>query len=111
MSVLEMRLFTVQPGRRAEFARVSEEGTVPMMRRFGITVVAYGSSPNNDDGYYLLRAFDSEEDRVSVQERFYASTEWVENYDKAVMDMIAAYQTAVLGSPADLRSALQGLDR
>lgn len=108
MSLLEVRLFTVTPGGREEFDRISREHTVPMMRRWGIDVLAHGPSLNDDDGYYLLRAFPSEEERVGVQERFYASAEWLDNYEKPVMELIAAYRTAVAPLTPEL---LRGLGR
>lgn len=106
MSVLEIRMFTVQPGRIEEFSRLSHESTVPMMRRWGIEVLSYGPMLNTEDGYVLVRAFDSEEDRVAVQERFYASAEWTDTYDKPVMEMIADYRTAVLPLDPALRARL-----
>lgn len=94
--LLEMRLFKVHPGTRAEFDRISRDGTIPMMRRQGITVIAHGPSLNDDDGYYLLRAFESEEQRVAQSQALYATAEWMENYDEPVMSMIADYHTAVM---------------
>ena len=54
--LLEMRLFKLRPGTRAEFDRISREGTIPLMRTLGITVIAHGPSMNNENGYFLLRA-------------------------------------------------------
>ncbi|MDH6123005.1 NIPSNAP family protein [Kitasatospora sp. GAS204B] len=109
MSLLEIRLFTVRPGGREEFDRVSREETIPMMRRWGINVIAFGPALNTEDGYYLIRSFPSEELRVSVQEAFYASAEWEENYDKKVTEMIADYHTALAPLTADLSTGLKGL--
>ncbi len=94
--LLEMRVFTLHPGTREEFDRVSREGTIPMMRRFGIEVIAFGPCLNNDDGYYLLRAFADEDDRVVRSQAIYATEEWTANYDEPVGAMIAGYLTAVL---------------
>jgi len=99
--LLEIRLFKVNPGNRAEFDRISREGTVPLMRRLGITVVAYGPSLNNDNGYFLLRAFPSEQDRVERSQSLYATSEWLAKYDGPVTSMIDDYDTAVFpASPA-----------
>ena len=49
--LLEMRFFKVRPGTRAEFDRISREGTIPMMRRYGIHVVDFGPMLNDEDGY------------------------------------------------------------
>lgn len=94
--LLEMRLFRLHPGTRAEFHRISDEGTIPMMRRFGINVLAYGPTLNDDNGYLLLRSFPSEEERVRLSQSLYASEEWEQNYEVPVMAMIDAYHTAVI---------------
>jgi hypothetical protein len=94
--LLEIRLFKVQPGTRAEFDRISRDGTVPMMRRLGITVLAYGPAGNDEDGYVLLRAFDSEQQRIELSQSLYEQPEWLERYDAPVTAMIVDYRTAVL---------------
>jgi hypothetical protein len=95
-ALLEMRLFKLRPGTRAEFHRISDEGTIPMMRRIGIDVLAYGPTLNDDDGYLLMRGFASEEQRVRLSQELYASEEWAQNYEEPVMSMIEAYHTAVI---------------
>jgi hypothetical protein len=94
--VLEIRLFTVRPGTREEFHRISREGTVPLMRRLGMNVVTHGPSLNNDDGYYLLRAFRSEDERVTLSRSLYETEEWETTYDAPVTAMIADYRTSVI---------------
>ncbi|MEV6907359.1 hypothetical protein [Amycolatopsis sp. NPDC051071] len=94
--LLEIRLFTVKPGSREEFDRISREGTIPLMRELGITVVAHGPSLNNDNGYFLLRAFPSEQERVERAQSLYATDEWLTKYDGPVSSMIDDYETAVL---------------
>jgi hypothetical protein len=95
-SLLEIRLFTLHPGTREEFDRISREGTIPLMRRHGITVVGHGPCANDDDGYVLVRAFPSEQARVEQSQAIYVLPEWVDNYEKPIMGMIADYRTAVL---------------
>ena len=107
--LLEMRLFTLKPGTRAEFDRISRDGTIPMMRRYGINVVAFGPSLNNEDGYFLLRAFPSEPERVRQSQAIYATDEWEQNYDQPVTSMIADYQTAVMATSEQLVGQLQGV--
>jgi hypothetical protein len=105
---MEVRLFTLRPGTRAEFDRISREGTIPMMRRLGINVVAYGPSLNNEDGYFLLRAFPSEEKRVELSQSVYATAEWAEKYDAPVTAMIDDYQTAVMPASGPIVEQLSG---
>jgi hypothetical protein len=98
--LLVLRLFKVLPGARAEFDRISREGTIPLMRRLGITVLAHGPSLNNENGYFLVRAFPSEHERVELSQSLYATEEWLTKYDGPVSGMIEDYDTAVL--PAGL---------
>ena len=104
--LLEMRFFTVKSGTREEFDRISREGTIPMMRRYGINVLDFGPMLNDEDGYFLLRAFRSEDDRVEKSQAIYATTEWEENYDAPVSAMIADYRTAVFPATRALAPAL-----
>jgi hypothetical protein len=105
--LLEIRIFTVHPGTRAEFDRISREGTIPLMRQQGINVVAHGPSPNNDDGYHLLRAFRSEEERVALSQSLYTTEEWKANYDAPVTAMIADYRTTVITTTPEVVAQLK----
>jgi hypothetical protein len=93
--LLELRLFTLHPDTREEFDRVSREETVPLMRKIGIVVVASGPALNNENGYYLMRAFENEQQRVELGASLYELPEW-ERYDEPVSSMIADYSTTVL---------------
>ena len=71
------------------------------MRRIGITVLAHGSSGNNDNGYFLLRAFPSEQERVERSASLYRTEEWITKYDEPVGAMIDDYDTAVFTLPPE----------
>jgi hypothetical protein len=94
--LLEIRLFTLRPGARDEFHRISRDETIPLMRECGITVLTHGPSLCDEDGYFLLRAFRSEQERVELSQSVYATREWEDKYEKQVMAMIADYHTSVL---------------
>lgn len=107
--MLEIRIFTLHSGTREEFDRLSREGTIPLMRQLGIDVVAYGPSLNNDDGYFLLRAFASEEERVIVSQSLYATDEWERKYDALITEMIADYRTTVMATTPESIKQLKAL--
>lgn len=104
--LLELRIFVVAPGDRAEFHRLSRDETIPLMRRRGITVVGHGPCLDNDHGYYLLRAFSSQEQRVQQAEDLYSSQEWLASYEEPVMAMIKHYHTEIMEPPASLAELL-----
>jgi NIPSNAP len=83
------------PGRRDELVRIMAEGTVPMLRRYGITVVAYGASLHDDDHAFLIRSFASTAERERQLEAFYGSDEWKSTYEDHVMELIDSYHTVV----------------
>jgi hypothetical protein len=108
LGLLEIRWFTVRPGTRDEFHRVSRDGSIPLMRRRGITVLTHGPNRDDDDGYVLVRWFASETDRRAHADGLYSSAEWLENYEEPVMSMIDQYRTAVLpAAPGVLDSVLR----
>ncbi|WP_433649981.1 NIPSNAP family protein [Micromonospora zamorensis] len=106
--IVEVRSFRVRPGTRDEFDRVSREGTVPMMRRYGFTVLACGLTLDDEDGYYLVRLFDSIGQRLELSQRLYASREWLDNYEQPVMDMIVDYRNVLMPAHDAVVTRLSG---
>jgi NIPSNAP len=105
--LVEIRLFKLRPGTRAAFDRISREGTIPLMRRLGITVIAHGPSLNNENGYFLLRAFPSEPERIGRSQAFYATPEWAQSYAAEITAMIDDYDTAVIpAAPEAIRQLI-----
>jgi hypothetical protein len=94
--VVDVRTYRLVPGGRDEFDRIFREGALPMLRRFGIAVVAYGPSLTDDDGYFLMRAFASTARREEQLGSFYGSDEWRENYEDVVTALIENYHTVVI---------------
>ncbi len=95
-AVLDVRTYKLVPGGRAEFDRIFREGALPMLRRSGISVVGYGPSIVDEDGYFLMRAFASPAQREEQLGSFYGSDEWRESYEDAVMALIDDYHTIVV---------------
>lgn len=104
--LVELRLFKLRPGTRDEFHRISRDGTIPLMRECGITVLAHGPSLNEEDAYYLVRLFPSEQARTELSQSLYARPEWDANYDAPVMDMIDDYHTVVMPASAAVIEAI-----
>jgi ketosteroid isomerase-like protein len=96
--LLDVRIYRIHAGRRAEFDVLVRHETVPMARRYGQQVLAFGPSAHDDDSYFLIRAFGSPEERTEMLARFYDSEEWRTTYDARVMALIESYQTAVIAA-------------
>jgi hypothetical protein len=102
--VLDVRLYELVPGAGGEFDRLFSDHALPMLRRHGIEVVAYGRSRKDPDRYCLVRRFASEAERDESLAAFYGSPEWLENYDERVTALIASYSTAVIEDMASSQS-------
>lgn len=99
--LLDVRIYKVHAGKRAEFDALARNETIPMARRYGQWIVAFGPSAHDDDTYYLMRAFSSAEDTKESLARFYDSDEWRRKYDDRVMAFIDSYQTAVFPTSSE----------
>jgi len=97
--LLELRIFKVKPGTRDEFDRISREGTIPLMRECGITVLSYGPSLLDENEWYLMRAFPDLDSRVELAGSLYARPEWNANFEEPVSAMIEDYHTALFPAP------------
>ena len=82
------------------------EVSVPLHTRNGIDVVAYGNSLHDADSYYLIRAFESEEQMKSVLDDFYASAGWRSGPREAIISRIELSLKSVLSLP---QSGIDGL--
>ena len=95
---VEIRSYNLKPGTRDEFHRLFVETALPMLQRWNVDVIRYGTSLHDEDSYYLMRAYTSLEDRQKSQDAFYGSDEWklgprepiialIENYTSIVIEM------------------------
>jgi len=93
---VELRAYNLHPGTRDEFHRLMSEISFPMLRRWDVDVVAFGPSLHDDSSYYLIRAYESLEERQRSQDAFYASAEWKEGPRKEILSRIESYTSAVI---------------
>ena len=105
--ILEIRTYRISAGGRAEFDRRFREGAGPMLERYGIDVVAFGPSIDDEDHYALIRAFDSLEHMNQQEGAFYGSDEWRTEQRPGIMALIETYHTVVLETTADGVEALR----
>jgi uncharacterized protein (TIGR02246 family) len=94
--VLEVRSYNLKPGTREAFHALVEHEALPLLRRFGIDVVAYGPSLHDSDSYFLMRAFASPEARERAEDTFYGSAAWKGGPREAVLAAIASFTTVVI---------------
>jgi hypothetical protein len=93
---VEIRSYKLKPGALQEYDRLVTEASVPMLRRWGVDVVAFGPSLRDMDAYYLMRAYSSLEDLERSEAAFYGSDEWRLGPRQATLACIESYTSIVI---------------
>jgi hypothetical protein len=93
---VEIRSYNLKHGTRDEFHRLFIEEAFPMLKRWNVDVVAYGPSRHDEDSYYLIRRYDSLDQREESENAFYGSDEWRQGPREAILALIENYTEIVL---------------
>lgn len=93
---VEIRSYNLRPGSGNEFHRLVLEESLPLLAQWDVDVVTYGPSAHDEDSYYLIRAFESLEERQSGEEAFYSSPGWREGPREKILSLIESYTTIVV---------------
>ncbi len=86
--IVEIRTYKLRPGSRDAFHRLVSEQSIPMVKKWGHEVLAFGPAIDDADGYFLIRAYDSLEDLRSKQDKFYGSDAWKLGPREAIVSLI-----------------------
>ena len=104
---VEIRCYNLKPGTRQDFHNLFVERSLPMLKRWKVDVVRYGSSPHDEDSYYLMRAFPSLENREQSENAFYGSDEWKLGPREVILALIENYTTIVIEMEESIVKALR----
>lgn len=106
--ILEIRTYKVLPGRLDEFVAATA-AVRPLLKQYGIDVVAAGPSVVADEGdhAYLMRAFAGVEERDRQEEAFYGSDDWRSGPRETILAPIEGYHTVILEADQSMIDALR----
>jgi hypothetical protein len=93
--ITEIRIYKLKKNTSENFIKVFNEQSLPMMKRWKIKVVDYGFSLLDKESFYLIRNYESIEQRKNSQDAFYGSGEWISGPEKEIMNCIDTYNTIV----------------
>jgi hypothetical protein len=99
--LVEVRTYRLKPGTSAAFHDAFVNRGIPLVRTAGMDVVAFGFSTGDPDGYFLLRAFASLEDRQATEDAFYGSDAWRKGPRQSVIEHIESYQDTLVWMNAE----------
>jgi len=95
-TLVEIRSYNLKPGCRAAFHRHMLQDAWPMLLQWDVDVLSFGSSPHDENSYYLIRAYDNLAHRQASQDAFYGSAEWRLGPREAIVSRIENYTSIVL---------------
>ncbi|WP_373974240.1 NIPSNAP family protein [Chitinibacter sp. SCUT-21] len=104
--LLEIRTYQLKAGTGQMFHHLVAAQSVPLLRQWGIRVIAFGSSQYDADTYVLIRAFRDMDDLNQSQETFYASDAWRLGPREAIVGLIESSTNVVLSAPANTIQAI-----
>ncbi len=107
MRTLEIRSYKLHAGRGQAFERIFRERAEPMVRAYGMDVIAFGKSAHDGNAYYLIRAFDSLAHLTMSEDEFYGSEAWRNGPREELLSHIESYQDTVLQLSAEAIEALR----
>ncbi len=74
--LIELREYTVYPGKRDEWVKMMEEEIIPFQIKNGVVVLGSFVCDDQENIYVWIRRFESEADRVKKYEAIYESDHW-----------------------------------
>ena len=102
--IVEIRHYTLQPGRREEFIAFFEAKNRVALRDAGMLVFGPLRDLENPDKVHWMRAFTSLEERERIKDSFYGGTVWSEEVEPTAMAMIAHYEAELTETTAGFES-------
>ncbi len=96
MAVLELRQYTMVPGRRQDFVDLFDREFVETQEILGIEVVAQFTDLDKPDRYVWIRRFPNMEARKASLDAFYSGPVWAEHSTAANPMMIEWYDVLLL---------------
>jgi len=89
--IIEIRHYTLKPGRREEFIDFFERENRAALRDAGMLVFGPLRDLENPDKVHWMRAFSSLEEREKLKDGFYSGPVWHKDIEPIAMAMIDDY--------------------
>jgi hypothetical protein len=96
--LIEIRRYTIVPGRRDEFVEWFEAEVRPAMTAAGIRILGSFVSLDRDDVFVYLRGFADEEERERLTSSFHGSEAWTDGLRDRAIELETSYEVEVVRS-------------
>jgi hypothetical protein len=96
--MIEILSLNLKPGTRDKFHQLLVTESFPLQKKWKIKIVANGPSLHDENSYYVIRAFESLEDRQKKEDDFYGSDDWQKGPRTAMLSLIDNYAMTVISA-------------
>lgn len=105
--LVEIRSYKLKPGSGARFHELVSNQSVPILREWGMDVVAFGQSLHDPDAYYLMRSYNDLDHLKSSQDAFYATAAWRMGPRGVIVELIESDSNTVLWLTDEVVNAIK----
>ena len=93
---VEFRCYNLRPGSGPAFHTLVSEKSLPLLHKWNVDVLAAGPSLHDQDSYFLIRVYDSLDQRQESQDEFYGSADWRQGPREAIIALIESDTSVVV---------------
>lgn len=94
--VIEMRIYRLKPGTRAEFLRIFAERSMPAHERIGMRILGPFPAIDEPDAFFFMRGFPDVAAREAMKSAFYDGELWKNELEQVLMPMIDRYDAVLV---------------
>jgi hypothetical protein len=105
--IVELRSYNLRPGSGQAFHTLVSQKSLPLLHKWKIDVIAAGPSLHDQDSYFLIRGYDSLDQRQKSEDEFYGSADWRQGPREAIMALIKSYTSVVVELSEESVAALR----
>ena len=98
--MIEILTIQLKPGTSDAFHQLYLNESLPLQKKWNISVVAHGPSLHDADTYFVMRRFDNLADRQVKKDAFYNSDDWLMGPQTAMLDKIEQMSNLVVAEDA-----------
>jgi hypothetical protein len=95
MKLLEIRTYKLKNGCAERFACAMKDA-IPLVRKSGMDVVAFGRSEHEHESFYLIRAYTDHSQLKEQQDAFYSSQAWKDGPRALLVGCIEDYLNTIV---------------
>ena len=99
--VIEMRTYTIKPGKRAEFLEIFRTRSMPAHAAIGMRILGPFLSIEDPDVFFFMRGFPDLASREPMKSQFYDGPLWKNELESVLMPMIERYDVVVIEDTGD----------